>query len=88
MTAQEHDYTRPTLNNRQDKKNLNIETKGREGGEPSQCQQGSPASPGRDGRVEPGRLRQARVPGREPGWSRRDGPVRIRLNRNPGKQPG
>ncbi len=27
MTAQEHDYTRLTHNNRQDKKNLNTETK-------------------------------------------------------------
>ncbi len=59
----------------------------REGGKPSQCQQGSSACPGRDGRVEPGRLTQSRDPGREPGRSRRDGPWRIRPNRNPGGWP-
>ncbi len=44
-TVQEHDkhdYTRLTHNNRQDKIRKNKDKKGREGGEPSQCQQGSP----------------------------------------------
>ncbi len=81
---------RLTHNNRPDKNNQNTETKrgGREGGKPSQCQQGSKAGPGRDGRVEPGRPRQSRSPGKEPGWSRRDGPGRIRPNRDPGGWPG
>ncbi len=80
---------RLTHNNRPDKNNQNTETKrrGREGGKPSQCQQGSSAGPGRDGRVEPVRLTQSRDPGREPGWSRRDGPWGIRPNRNPGGWP-
>ncbi len=50
MTAQEHDYIRLT-HNRQDKKNLNTETKkGREEGETSQCQQDSPEGHSREGR--------------------------------------
>lgn len=37
--------------------------------------------PGRDERVDPGRLRQSRSPGRGPGQSRRDEPARLQPNR-------
>ncbi len=81
---------RLTHNNRPDKNNQTQRQRGaggREGRKPSQCQQGSSACPGRDGRVEPGRLTQSRDPGKEPGRSRRDGPWGIRPNRNPGGWP-
>ncbi len=85
---------RLTQNNRPDKNNQTQRQRGaggREGRKPSQCQQGSSACPGRDGRVEPGRLMQSRDPGREPGRSRRDGPLEVctgsKLKPEPGPYP-
>ncbi len=89
MTAQEHDYIRLT-HNRQDKKNQNTETKrgGRKGRQASASRTAQKVTPGRGGRVEPGRLRQSRSPSRWPRWGRRVKPGRLRPNKNPGGWPG
>ncbi len=89
MTAQEHDYTRLT-HIRQDKENQNTETKrgGRKGRQASASRTAQKVTPGRGGRVEPGRLRQSRSPSRWPRWGRRVKPGRLRPNKNPGGWPG